>query len=115
MALGIAFLLGCFPSGVEAKMVGSLDTGGQPLSPRQAKEAQAQRLLGEAKVAQALASAGLNTEEIRTRLGKLTDQQLEQLTESLETVKAGKGTIYVLIAVAVLLLAALMYMQIEEA
>ena len=47
LALGIALMLGCFPAQVQAKMVSSAASGDQQLSPRQAREAQVNRLLAE--------------------------------------------------------------------
>ena len=114
-ALAIAFMLGCFPTGVEAKMVGSMASGAQELTPRQAREAQIHRLLSEAKVAKALESAGLTPEQVRSRLDRLDGNQLEELAKNLETIKAGKGTIVVLGVLVLILVGVLIYMQIEEA
>ena len=113
IALGLALALGCFPMGAQARTVASMASDATQLSPRQAREAQVIRLLAEQKVAKALASAGLSAEQVRTRLDKLSDQQLEQLAQNLETVKAGKGTIVVLALLAVVLVGILIYMQIE--
>jgi hypothetical protein len=115
LALGLALVLGCLPTPAWARMVGSLDSGGDMPSPRQMQEARIQRLLARAEVAQALEKAGLNASEIGQRLDRLDDQQLEKLGSSLETIKAGKGGAYVLVGVAVLLLIILIYMQIEAA
>ena len=113
LALGLALALGCLPFGAQAGTVASMASDATQLSPRQAREAQVVRLLAEQKVAKALASAGLDAEQVRERLDQLSDQQLEQLVQNLETVKAGKGTIIVLAAVAVILVGMLIYMQIE--
>ncbi|MFP4056183.1 MAG: PA2779 family protein [Candidatus Brocadiia bacterium] len=115
LALGIAFLLGCVPSGAQAAMVGSMESDAEPLDGRQAREAEARRLLAEQKVAQALQEAGLDADEVRSRLDRLDDQQLERLVENLETIQSGSGTVYVLVALAVVLLCVLVYMQIEAA
>jgi len=105
-------MLGCFPTTASAKMVGSLDTG---TTPRQAQEQRVQTLLAQAEVAQALQKAGLDASQISERLDRLDDQQLEKLGSNLETIQAGKGGAYVLVAIAVILLFVLIYMQIEAA
>jgi hypothetical protein len=115
LALGLALVLGCFPTPVWAGMVGSLDSGGDTPSARQMQEARIQRLLAQTEVSQALEKAGLNASEIGQRLDRLDDQQLGKLASSLETIKAGKGGAYVLVGLAVLLLIVLIYMQIEAA
>ncbi|TFG88196.1 MAG: hypothetical protein E4H17_02755 [Gemmatimonadales bacterium] len=115
LALGLALVLGCFPSSASARMVGSLDSGGETPTSRQVQEAHVQRLLAQAEVTQALEKAGLNADEIGQRLDRLDDQQLQKLASNLETVEAGKGGAYVLIGIAVLLLFILIYMQIEAA
>jgi hypothetical protein len=115
LALGVAFLLACFPGGLEAAMVGSMPSGQQDLTPRQAKEAQVSRLLGEERVAAALGALGLTGDQVRSRLDRLNDQQLGELTRSLETVKAGGDPVLALTFVAVILLGVLIYMQIEAA
>ena len=51
VALAVALLLACFPTSAEAKMVGSLASRSQQLTPRQAREAEVARLLSEKKVA----------------------------------------------------------------
>ncbi len=68
IAFGIALMLGCFPGGAQAKMVGSAASGERGLTPRQAREAQVLRLLAEEKVAKALSAARLSPEEVRERL-----------------------------------------------
>ena len=115
VALAVALLLACFPTSAEAKMVGSLASRSQQLTPRQAREAEVARLLSEKKVAEALASAGLTPAQVRSRLDRLDDQQLEELARNLESVKAGKGGAYFLIGIAVVLLAVLIYMTVEAA
>ncbi|HPD16037.1 MAG TPA: PA2779 family protein [Planctomycetota bacterium] len=115
LALGLAVMLGCFPAGAEAKMVGSAASGEQGLSPRQAREAQVVRLLAEEKVAQALRQAHLTPDQVRERLDRLNDAQLSQLADQLETVKAGQGAVLVLALVAVILTGMLLYMTIEAA
>jgi hypothetical protein len=115
LALGVAFLLACCPSGLEAALVGSMPSGQQDLTPRQARETQVSRLLGEERVAGALAALGLSSDQVRARLGRLNDQQLGELTRSLETVKAGGDPVLALTFVAVVLLGVLIYMQIEAA
>jgi len=115
LALGLAVMLGCFPAGAEAKMVGSAASGEQGLSPRQAREAQVVRLLAEEKVAQALRQAHLTPDQVRERLDRLNDAQLSQFADQLETVKAGQGAVLVLALVAVILTGMLLYMTIEAA
>lgn len=115
LALGIALMLGCFPTGVEAKMVGSAASGEQGLSPRQAREAQIIRLLAEEKVAKALRAADLTPEQVRQRLDRLNDAQLSQLADHLETIQSGKGAVLALVLLAVVLVGILLYMQIEAA
>ena len=115
LALGVAFLLACCPSGVEASMVGSIPSGQRDLTPRQAREAQVSRLLGEERVAAALGVLGLTSDQVRARLSRLNDQQLSELTRSLETVRAGGDPGLALTVVAVVLLGVLIYMQIEAA
>ena len=70
VAVGVALMLGCFPVGAEAKMVGSAASGEQGLSPRQAREAQVIRLLAEQKVAKALQGANLTPDQVRQRLDR---------------------------------------------
>jgi hypothetical protein len=112
--LGLALLLGVFPAGVQAKPVASMpSSGATQTTARQARQAQVARLLSEAKVAKALEDAGLSAEEVKSRLDSLSDEQLEQLAQNLETVQAGKGTAIVLALVAIVLIGMLIYMQIE--
>jgi len=116
LALGVALMLGCLPMGVaQAGMVPSATSGDKGLSPRQAREAQVARLLAEQKVARALEAAKLNPDEIRSRLDRLSDAQLSELANHLETIKAGKGAVLVLALVAVILTGVLLYMTIEAA
>jgi len=115
LTLGIALMLGCFPMGAEAKMVGSMASGAQELTPRQAKEAEVLRLLDEAKVAKALESLDLTPDQVRSRLDQLNDAQLAQLATQLETIKSGKGTVLALALLAIILIGVLIYMQIEAA
>ena len=115
LALGIALMLGCFPAQVQAKMVSSAASGDQQLSPRQAREAQIHRLLAEEKVASALKSAHLTPDQVRSRLAQLSDAQLSQLADQLETIHAGKGAVIALALLAVILLGVLLYMQVEAA
>lgn len=116
LALGLALALGCMPPGAaRAGMVGSLSSDEGALRGRDAQLARVQRLLGEQKVADALKSAGLTAEEVRSRLDRLSDAELAKLADNLETIQAGKGTVVVLLLVAVILLGALIYMQIEAA
>ena len=115
LALGIALMLGCFPAQVQAKMVSSAASGDQQLSPRQAQEAQINRLLAEEKVASALKSANLTPDQVRSRLAQLSDAQVAQLADQLETIQAGKGAVIALALLAIILLGVLLYMQIEAA
>ncbi len=115
LAFGIALMLGCFPTGVEAKMVGSAASGEQGLSPRQAREAQVLRLLAEEKVAKALQAANLTPEQVRQRLDRLNDAQLSQLADHLETIQSGGSAVIALVFLAVVLIGVLLYMQIEAA
>ena len=115
LALGLALVLGCFPTPAWARMVGSLDSSGDTPSPRQMQEARIQRLLAQTEVTRALERAGLNADEIGQRLDRLDDQQLEKLASNLETIRAGKGGAYLLAGIAVLLIIVLIYMQIEAA
>ncbi|MBM4039902.1 MAG: hypothetical protein FJ290_15465 [Planctomycetes bacterium] len=114
LAFGIALLLGCFPTGVEAKIVGSGASGEQGLSPRQAREAQVLRLLAEEKVAKALQAANLTPDQVRERLDRLSDAQLSQLADQLETIKSGKGAVVALVVLAIILIGVLIYMEIEK-
>ena len=115
LALGIALMLGCFPTGVQAKMVGSAASGEQGLSPRQAREAQVIRLLAEEKVAKALQGANLTPDQVRQRLDRLNDAQLSQLADHLETIQSGGSAVIALVLLAVVLVGVLLYMQIEAA
>ena len=115
LALGLALALGCLPAEARAGMVGSLASDESPLNGRAAQLARVQRLLAEQKVAQALESVGLTTDEVRSRLATLSDAELTKLADNLETIQAGKGTVVALLLVAVILLGVLIYMQIEAA
>ncbi len=115
LALGLALALGCLPAETRAGMVGSLSSDERPLTGRDAQLARVQRLLAEQKVAEALESVGLTTDEVRSRLATLSDAELAKLADNLETIQAGKGTVVALLLVAVILLGVLIYMQIEAA
>ncbi|MFW6108676.1 MAG: PA2779 family protein [bacterium] len=115
VVLGLALVLGCLPSAAMAQPVPSMASAGAERSPRQAAEARVTRLLAEEQVGEALAELGLKPEEVRSRLDRLSDEQLAQLADHLETIQAGQGTVIVLAAVAVILLGMLIYMQIEAA
>jgi len=115
LALGLALMLACFPSGVEAGMVRSMASRAPALTPRQAREAEVSRLLGEEKVAQALATLGLTPAQVRSRLARMDDPHLDQLAQNLETIRAGRSPIIGLLAVAIILLGVIIYMQIEQA
>jgi tetrahydromethanopterin S-methyltransferase subunit G len=114
LALGVALMLGAFPTGAQAKVVGSMASGAQDLSPRQAREAQVLRLLAEEKVEKVLQASGLTPEQVRSRLDQLSDAQLEELAQNLETIHAGGSAGILLGLVAVILLLMLIYMQIEN-
>jgi hypothetical protein len=96
-------------------MVDSMGSGAQDLTPRDARVARIHRLLAEEKVARALESAGLTTDEVRSRLDQLDDSQLDELAKNLETVKAGKSTGIALAFLLLILVGVLIYMQIEAA
>ena len=96
LALGLAFLLACFPAETRAAVVPSMPSGQRDLTPRQAKEAQVARLLAEPRVAEALASAGLTPDQVRSRLDRLSDAQLDEFAQNLETVRAG-GFLFLLL------------------
>ena len=113
LALGITLMLGCFPTGVDAKMVGSAASGEQGLSPRQARQAQVIRLLAQEKVAKALQAANLSPDQVRQRLDRLSDAQLSQLADHLETIKSGSSAVIALVFLAVVMIGVLIYMQIE--
>lgn len=115
LALGLALVLGCLPTAAFAKPVPSMASDAAQPTGRQAREAQVLRLLNEQKVADALADAGLDVGQIRSRLDKLSDPQLEQLAENLETIQAGKATAILLGLIAIILIGMLIYMQIEAA
>ena len=115
VALAVALMLGCLPSAAMAKPVPSMASDAARPTGRQAREAQVLRLLAEDQVAEALADAGLSPDEVRSRLDKLSDEQLEQLAQNLETIQAGQGTAIVLGLVAIILIGMLVYMQIEAA
>jgi len=115
VALALALMLGCFPAAAMAGPVPSMASDAAQPTGRQAREAQVLRLLGEEQVTEALAKAGLDAEQIRSRLDKLSDAQLEQLAENLETIQAGKGTAILLGLFAIILIGMLIYMQIEAA
>jgi len=115
VALAVALMLGCLPSAAWAKPVPSMANEGAQPSGRAATEAKVQRLLAEQQVADALAKAGLDADQIRSRLDRLSDEQLEQLAQQLETIQAGKATAILLAMVAIVLIGILIYMQIEAA
>jgi len=115
LALGIALMLGCLPATAEARMVSSAGSGEEDLSPRQAREAQVLRLLAEDKVANALKSCHLTPQQVRERLDRLSDAQLAELADHLETIQAGKGAVVALVVLAIVLIGILLYMQIEAA
>lgn len=115
LALGLALVLGCLPTAAFAKPVPSMASDAAQPTGRQAREAQVLRLLNEQQVADALADAGLDAGQIRSRLDGLSDAQLEQLAENLETLQAGKATAILLGLVAIVLIGMLIYMQIEAA
>ncbi len=114
VALALALMLGCCPSALAAPVPSMATDVAQPTG-RAAREAEVQRLLAEQQVADALAEAGLDAEQIRTRLDRLSDEQLEQLAEQLETIQAGEGTAILLGLLAIVLIGVLIYMQIEAA
>jgi len=89
LALGVAFSLACFPPCAWGARVESMPSGQRDLTPRQAQEARVSRLLGEERVAAGLASLGLTPDQVRSRLDRLSDEQLGQFARDLETVQAG--------------------------
>ncbi len=115
LALGLALMLGCFPRGAEAKMVGSAASGEKGVTPRQAREAQVLRLLAEEKVAKALEGANLSPDQVRERLERLNDAQLAELAGHLETIQNGQGAVLALVVVAIILIGMLLWMTIEAA
>jgi hypothetical protein len=117
LAFGLALLLGCFPSVAEARMVGSLPSGAKDVTARQAREAEVQRLLAQEKVAQALATACLTVDQVRAKINRLDDAQLDQLAQHLETINSGQGSSSLLIMAGVLivLVTVLIYMLVEQA
>jgi len=114
LALGLALMLGCFPTSVQARMVGSMPAGAKDLTARQAREAQVQRLLAQEKVGHALASVGLTVEQVQSRVDRLTDQQLEELAQHLETIQSGQMFILVMVFLSIVLSIVLIYMEIEQ-
>jgi hypothetical protein len=79
-----------------------MPSGQRDLTPRQAREARVSRLLGEERVAAALASAGLTPDQVRSRLDRLNDEQLDQFALDLETVKAG-GFFFLVIPIMIII------------
>jgi hypothetical protein len=117
LALGLALMLGCFPSVAEARMVDSMPAGHQSTGAREASLAKINRLLAEDAVAETLAEHGLTTEQIKSRLDRLTDEQLEELSQHLETIEKGQGSssLLVLAGAIIVLVVVLIYMLIEQA
>jgi len=99
--LAVALALACFPPCAWAARVDSMPSGQRDLTPRQAQEAHVSRLLAEQRVAAALASAGLTPDQVRSRLDRLSDEQLGQFAENLETVKAG-GFFFIIIPILII-------------
>jgi hypothetical protein len=114
LALGLALMLGCFPTSAQARMVGSMPAGAKDLTARQAREAQVQRLLDQVKVSQALASVGLTVDQVRSTVDRLSDQQLEQLVHSLEGIQSGQVIILAMVFLSIVLSVVLIYMEIEQ-
>jgi hypothetical protein len=117
LALGLALMLGCFPSVAQARMVGSMPAGRESAGSRQASLAKINRLLAEEAVAETLAEHGLSTEQIKSRLDRLNDEQLEELSQHLETIEKGQGSssLLVLAGVIIVLVVVLIYMLVEAA
>ena len=101
-ALAVALALASFPPCAWGARVESMPSGQRDLTPRQAREAQVSRLVAEERVAAALASAGLTPDQVRSRLDRLNDAQLDELAQHLESVKAG-GFFFIIIPIMIIL------------
>ncbi|MBI2192098.1 MAG: PA2779 family protein [Planctomycetes bacterium] len=98
-ALWAFLVIGCLPCS-DAGMVTSQEVGSEmTASPRSAQEAKIRRVLSIGLVRNRLAEMGLNADEVERRLSSLHDGQIEDLSNRVAQVQAGRGSILI-IAVA---------------
>ncbi len=87
---------------------------GRILSERDEKEALVRRLLQEDAVRERLARLGVEKEEIEKRLDRMTEEELEDLAEKLDTVAVGRSAAGVAVAILVIVALVLLIVWLVE-
>ena len=89
-----SLLLGSLPSG-NAGMVDSQDEGEIEKSIREAHQTKIRVFFAQQRIQQHLAEKGLSADEIASRLERLPDRELEQVSRKLEALEAGQGLFFI--------------------
>lgn len=109
LAVGV-FALGSLPREGLAYVVeadGPLNTASRP-----ADIGAIQRVIEERLVAERLQSLGLSTDEVRARIDKLTDEELESFAKNLDSIYPG-GDITSLLVLLVIVLLVMVWLKLE--
>ncbi len=105
-------IIGCVPSESMAYMVGSDNAADAPLS-RAADMDRIQRVLESKIVSGKLQTAGLSMTEIRSRLDKLSDSDLHQFSNQVNSLFAG-GQLEIIIALLVIAILVILILKLTD-
>lgn len=105
------FIIGGIPAESMAYMAGSGNLA--VASTRAADMDKVQRLLESKIVAQKLGQAGLSVQEVKTRLAKLSDQDLHSFAKQVDTLYPG-GDLGVVIAILIIVILVLVILKIQN-
>jgi len=94
----LALWFGCAPSTSFSLPIGSYEHRNNYTADREAIDS----FLAQDLVSERLAKMGLSEQEVRSRLDKLSNEQIHELASNLERIKAGSGSAWAIALVAVL-------------
>lgn len=105
------FIIGSIPAESMAYMAGSGNLAGA--STRAADMDKIQRVLESKLVAQKLQQAGLSMPEVKSRMEKLSDQELHSFAKQVDTLYPG-GDLGVIIAILVIAILVVVFLKIQN-
>jgi len=109
-----SLLLGFFTSDSMAILIPSVLPGaqGSSVTQRQSELEQIQVLLESKLISQRLSDLGLTTDEIKVRLTQLTDDQIHQIAQRLDSLLIGGDGLGIVIALLVVAILVVIFLQI---
>ncbi len=111
LALGL-FILGGIPRDAMAYVVEANTTGG--FAGRAADAGVIERAVDEGLVAQRLKSVGLSSDDVKKRLGALTDEELRQFASQIDGLYPGQGALGVITALLVIAILVMLLLKVTN-